>query len=131
MRHYTGLALAFISLKSCGRCFTTPNMFRHRRLKSFSSNINYKFEFPGVFGETLDNGRMFQKEGWVGRNEFVCMWEGCSRNKKPFKAQYQITTHIRSHTGERPHSCKVGLFFIFPAKSVRSLTFVPFNFMLT
>ena len=50
---------------------------------------------------------MFQKEGWVGRNEFVCLWEGCSRNQKPFKAQYQITTHIRSHTGERPHSCKV------------------------
>ena len=50
---------------------------------------------------------MFQKEGWVGRNEFVCLWEGCSRKMKPFKAQYQITTHIRSHTGERPHSCTV------------------------
>ncbi len=44
------------------------------------------------------------------RKEFVCHWTGCVREKKPFKAQYMLLVHMRRHTGEKPHKCKVSLF---------------------
>ncbi|KAL5255772.1 hypothetical protein ACHWQZ_G011111 [Mnemiopsis leidyi] len=70
----------------------------------WGSKCNYQTTVMKNLVEHISSAHV-QKEGWVGRNEFVCLWEGCSRKMKPFKAQYQITTHIRSHTGERPHSC--------------------------
>nr|XP_018903740.1 PREDICTED: transcriptional activator GLI3 isoform X1 [Bemisia tabaci] len=36
---------------------------------------------------------------------FVCRWEECSREEKPFKAQYMLVVHMRRHTGEKPHKC--------------------------
>nr|XP_032807358.1 zinc finger protein GLI4-like isoform X1 [Petromyzon marinus] len=39
------------------------------------------------------------------RKEFVCRWRDCSREKKPFKAQYMLVVHMRRHTGEKPHKC--------------------------
>ncbi|KAG5841815.1 hypothetical protein ANANG_G00170950 [Anguilla anguilla] len=39
------------------------------------------------------------------RKEFVCRWEECSREQKPFKAQYMLVVHMRRHTGEKPHKC--------------------------
>ncbi|XP_072306617.1 zinc finger protein GLI2-like [Eucyclogobius newberryi] len=39
------------------------------------------------------------------RKEFVCRWSQCSREKKPFKAQYMLVVHVRRHTGEKPHKC--------------------------
>jgi len=42
------------------------------------------------------------------RKEFVCHWRGCVRQKKAFKAQYMLLVHMRRHTGEKPHKCKVG-----------------------
>ena len=45
----------------------------------------------------------------VGANKksFVCQWIGCSRDQKPFKAQYMLVVHMRRHTGEKPHRCTV------------------------
>ncbi|TNN50061.1 Zinc finger protein GLI2 [Liparis tanakae] len=37
--------------------------------------------------------------------EFVCRWLECSREQKPFKAQYMLVVHMRRHTGEKPHKC--------------------------
>lgn len=42
------------------------------------------------------------------KKEFVCRWEDCSREQKPFKAQYMLVVHMRRHTGEKPHKCTVG-----------------------
>ncbi|TRY83723.1 hypothetical protein DNTS_021906, partial [Danionella cerebrum] len=39
------------------------------------------------------------------KKEFVCRWEECSREQKPFKAQYMLVVHMRRHTGEKPHKC--------------------------
>ena len=45
----------------------------------------------------------------IGANKksFVCQWIGCSREQKPFKAQYMLVVHMRRHTGEKPHRCTV------------------------
>jgi transcriptional activator cubitus interruptus len=40
---------------------------------------------------------------------FICRWKECSREEKPFKAQYMLVVHMRRHTGEKPHKCTVSL----------------------
>ncbi|XP_073174878.1 zinc finger protein GLI1 isoform X3 [Lepidochelys kempii] len=39
------------------------------------------------------------------KKEFVCHWRECSREQRPFKAQYMLVVHMRRHTGEKPHKC--------------------------
>lgn len=41
------------------------------------------------------------------KKEFVCRWQDCTREQKPFKAQYMLVVHMRRHTGEKPHKCTV------------------------
>lgn len=41
----------------------------------------------------------------ANKKSFVCRWEDCSRDEKPFKAQYMLVVHMRRHTGEKPHKC--------------------------
>lgn len=43
------------------------------------------------------------------KKEFVCRWQACTREQKPFKAQYMLVVHMRRHTGEKPHKCTVSL----------------------
>ncbi|XP_074836109.1 zinc finger protein GLI1 [Carettochelys insculpta] len=39
------------------------------------------------------------------KKDFVCHWLDCSREQRPFKAQYMLVVHMRRHTGEKPHKC--------------------------
>ncbi|XP_040574480.1 uncharacterized protein [Lepeophtheirus salmonis] len=43
----------------------------------------------------------------IGSNKksFICQWKDCTREEKPFKAQYMLVVHMRRHTGEKPHKC--------------------------
>lgn len=45
----------------------------------------------------------------ANKKSFVCRWEECSRDEKPFKAQYMLVVHMRRHTGEKPHKCTVSI----------------------
>lgn len=41
----------------------------------------------------------------LNKKSFICRWKDCSREEKPFKAQYMLVVHMRRHTGEKPHKC--------------------------
>ncbi|XP_021960212.2 transcriptional activator GLI3 isoform X1 [Folsomia candida] len=41
----------------------------------------------------------------ANKKVFICRWKDCSREEKPFKAQYMLVVHMRRHTGEKPHRC--------------------------
>lgn len=49
----------------------------------------------------------------ANKKSFVCRWEDCSREEKPFKAQYMLVVHMRRHTGEKPHKCTVSIYFYY------------------
>lgn len=44
----------------------------------------------------------------ANKKSFVCRWEDCPREEKPFKAQYMLVVHMRKHTGEKVlfYNCK-------------------------
>ncbi|XP_065668595.1 zinc finger protein GLI4 [Hydra vulgaris] len=39
------------------------------------------------------------------KQQYTCQWKGCSREGKSFDAKYKMVIHLRTHTGEKPHTC--------------------------
>ncbi len=68
----------------------------------------------------------------ANKKHFVCQWRDCSRQEKPFKAQYMLVVHMRRHTGEKPHKCTVrtpqsgsGTTIVFASVSIYKITHDP------
>ena len=57
--------------------------------------------FPFIF-QHISNDHIH-----ANKKSFICQWKDCSRQEKPFKAQYMLVVHMRRHTGEKPHRCTV------------------------
>lgn len=49
----------------------------------------------------------------ANKKSFVCRWEECSREEKPFKAQYMLVVHMRRHTGSLDNRAFSNFYTIF------------------
>ena len=76
-------------------------------LETFMNLIVFdrKMSFIFSFFQHISNDHIH-----ANKKSFICQWKDCSRQEKPFKAQYMLVVHMRRHTGEKPHKCTVRKF---------------------
>ena len=79
-----------------------PNLFFYLKL-----SFRYFYISGSLFFQHLNNDHI-----GANKKSFVCQWKDCSREEKPFKAQYMLVVHMRRHTGEKPHRCTVRTYFL-------------------
>ncbi|ANB11897.1 Zap1p [Sugiyamaella lignohabitans] len=48
-------------------------------------------------------------EAHVGlrKTEYVCSWQGCDRNHRPFQQRQKMVRHLQVHTNHRPYKCHI------------------------
>ena len=54
----------------------------------------------------------------ANKKSFACRWKDCPREQKPFKAQYMLVVHVRTHTGDKPNKCSVSTLSYTPGVSI-------------
>lgn len=81
-----------------------PNDFEETNCKWVGCCIEFKHQFELV--KHINNDHI---HGNSNKKSFICRWQNCSRDEKPFKAQYMLVVHMRRHTGEKPHKCTVSV----------------------
>lgn len=79
-----------------------PNDFEETNCKWVDCAKEFKHQFELV--KHINNDHI---HGNANKKSFICRWQNCSRDEKPFKAQYMLVVHMRRHTGEKPHKCTV------------------------
>lgn len=79
-----------------------PNDFEETNCKWVDCCKEFKHQFELV--KHINNDHI---HGNANKKSFICRWQNCSRDEKPFKAQYMLVVHMRRHTGEKPHKCTV------------------------
>ena len=42
-----------------------------------------------------------------GKSEYICNWEGCNRDNKPFTQKQKIIRHLNTHTKHKPFECNI------------------------
>lgn len=102
-----------------------------RPARSCKIHIERKRKLPWPKEKKVDHDSFCSPEQHINnehihgeKKEFVCHWQECSREQRPFKAQYMLVVHMRRHTGEKPHKCTVSTFL---SLSVSGLVcFIPF-----
>lgn len=99
--------------ESCNKEFDTQDQLVHVRDAGDSGKIRKSLylttHFVVIVGlSRLTASQHINNEHIHGeKKEFVCHWQECSREQRPFKAQYMLVVHMRRHTGEKPHKCTV------------------------
>lgn len=63
-------------------------------------DCSMEFQFQEDLVKHINNDHIH-----ANKKSFICRWKNCSRDEKPFKAQYMLVVHMRRHTGEKPHKC--------------------------
>lgn len=64
----------------------------------------------------------------ANKKSFVCRWEDCPREEKPFKAQYMLVVHMRKHTGEKVNLAHTNFDQFYSTFNNRFRSFVLFFF---
>ena len=57
---------------------------------------------------------------------YICYWECCTRQTKPFNARYKLVIHMRVHSGEKPNKCTVS-----QDEFVKSIYLISYSLVVT